>query len=187
MHLQLVMERAMNSAVAPILEHNEGLWLDQPIAVGRRHDRCLEHAGMLHEGSFHLEWRDPNGAHLEHVVGAPVVDVDAVRSPHIFVAGTRPLADEGPPGFFPLIPVAGSCRLPTHQKLADLAVADLAPILVDELEIVVVHWHAGGAVLDGVRQIRQIEMAHFGRAHSIDDVESETLLPRFSYMGWKRL
>src|SRR6266540_2781684 len=106
MHLELLVEGAIWTIFAPILEHDEGLRLDQPVAVLCRHDGCFENARMGDQGCLDLEGRHPDAAHLEHVIGAAAEDVDSVGTSQILVACARPLALEGAARFLPLVPVA---------------------------------------------------------------------------------
>src|SRR5207248_11385398 len=95
----------------------------------------------------------------------------------VFVAGMRPLAREGLPRFRPLVPIAfGRARAP-DQQFADLARAELATVLPDDLCIIARHRLAGRSVADLARAIAQANVQHLGRADAVQDVDADDLAP----------
>src|SRR5215470_1082945 len=144
------LEQPFIGAVA-VLEHDEGFRFDQPVAVLLADDGGLEHRLMGDERRLDLEWGYPHAVDLEHVVGAPAVMIVAIGVAQVFVAGMGPFADEGAPTFRPLVPVAFAGGGPAHHELADLAIGELAPVVVDDLHVVSRHRLAGRSVADVAR------------------------------------
>src|SRR6516225_12212330 len=113
---------------------------------------------MRDQSRFDLEGRYPDGANLEHVISTATVNVDAVAASQVFVARTRPLAQEGAPRFFALVPIARGSGLTAHKQFADFIVGDFTAVFVDQLETIVLHWHARRAVFHGARNIGDVEV-----------------------------
>ena len=118
-------ERPARAAV-PSLEHDEGLRLDQAIVILGRNDGRFEDAGVSDECLFDFEGRHPDATHLEHVVGAATVDVNAVGPAEVLVAGACPLALESAARLGALIPISGGGGGCPHEQFADCSVDDLA-------------------------------------------------------------
>ena len=142
---------------------------------------------MRNQRAFHLEWRDPDAGHLEHVVGAAAIGVTALRIARVFVAGASPVALERLAAFAALIPVALACRGRIHQKLADFAVRHLRAGVVDQTHVITGHRLARGAVPDVARRIGQKDVQQFGGADAVENVDAETLLPAFADKLGQRL
>src|SRR5207249_2985501 len=88
--LQLLHQRIVLRNCRGLRDH-EGL--DPGEAVDRDADhRALRHRGVLEQRRLDLDGRDPQATDLDHVVGAPLVPVEAVRVDAIAVAGQEPLA-----------------------------------------------------------------------------------------------
>src|SRR5438445_7250351 len=145
-------EQPLVGAVA-VLEHNEGFRFDQPVAVLLADDGGLEHRLMRDERRLDLERGHPHAVDLEHVVGAPAVIIVAISVAQVFVAGMGPFADEGAPALRSLVPVAFAGGGPAHYELADLAIGELAPGLIDDLHVVSRHRLAGRSVADVARPV----------------------------------
>ena len=67
--------------------NNKRLWSLQAVIVQRGDNGCLQHIGVRCQRLFDLERRNPLARDLEHVVRAPAIDVAAIGSAEIFVAG----------------------------------------------------------------------------------------------------
>src|SRR5262249_48493124 len=170
-----------------VLEHDEGFRLDQSVAVLLADEGGLEHRLMRNEGRLDLERRYPHAVDLEHVVGAPAVVIVAVGVAQIIVAGMRPFADEGAAALRALVPVAFAGGGPAHHELADLAIGELAPVLVDDLHVVPLHRLAGRSVADVAGPVAQKGLQHFGRAEPTPNVDAYDRAPAFAEMGGQRL
>src|SRR5215472_14031141 len=139
------------------------------------------------ERRLDLERRYPHAVDLEHVVGAPAVVIVAVGVAQILVAGMGPFADEGAAALRALVPVAFAGGGPAHHELADLAISELAPVLVDDLHVVSRHRLAGRSVADVAGPVAQKGLQHFGRAESVENVDADDRAPAFAEMGGQRL
>src|SRR5690348_15291706 len=76
---------------------------------------------MLAETIFDFDWADPDGADLEHVVGAAGVPVIAVGILPVLVAGADPVALDHVFSFLVLVPIAGANRVAADEKVSDFA------------------------------------------------------------------
>ena len=76
---------------------------------------------MLDERRLDLDRRDPDAAHLQHVVAAAVVPEVAVRVLVVLVPGLDPRAEERLLRLVVLVPVVGHRRVAAHAEVADLA------------------------------------------------------------------
>ena len=110
---------------------------------------------MADQGLLDFERRYPNPADLEHIVGPATVSVHPVRTPRVFVAGARPLAQERAARFLALIPVASRGQFTLYQKLPYLIVADVLRVFINQPEFKAIYGHAGCTVLDGIRKVCQ--------------------------------
>src|SRR5205814_10211995 len=90
----------------------------------------------------------------------------------VLVAATRPLAHEGGARLRPIVPVRHRRSRTLDQELALLALGDVAPLLVDDAQLVAGNGHAGRAVADVVGAIGQENMQHLRRADAVQDVDS---------------
>src|SRR5262249_4429104 len=80
--------------------------------------------------------------------------------------------DEGAPALRALVPVAFAGGGPAHHEFADLAIGELAPVLVDDLHVVSRHRLAGRSVADLARPVAQEGLQHFGRAEPVENVDA---------------
>src|SRR5205085_1549515 len=108
----------------------------QAVAVLAADHRGLEHRLVRCERRLHFERRDPDAAHLEHVVGAPAAAVIAVGIADVFVARIGPFAGEGAPALLPLVPVPFGGGRTADDELAHLLRSYLASLLVDDAGLV---------------------------------------------------
>src|SRR5215470_3875192 len=106
---------------------------------------------------------------------------------HILVAGMGPFADEGAAALRALVPVAFAGGGPAHHELADIAIRELAPVLVDDLHVVSRHRLAGRSVADVAGPVAQKRLQHFGRAEPVENVDADDRAPAFAEMGGQRL
>src|SRR5262245_19164660 len=117
---------------------------------------------MGDQGRLDVERRNPHAADFEHVVGAPAVIVVTVGVAPVFVASVGPFTGKSAPAFGPLVPVTFAGRRSATNQLADLAVAQLAPALVDDARVIAGHWLAGRAVANVAGAVAQESVQHFG-------------------------
>ena len=118
------------------LEHDEGLGLGQALAVLGADHRALEHRRVLHQRRLDLERRDPDAAHLEHVVAAAGVGVVAVGVAHVLVAALGPAALEGLARLLAVAPVHQRRARALDVEVADLAVGDRPAVVAAQLDLV---------------------------------------------------
>src|SRR2546430_12601350 len=125
--LDVCLERVEQVLVrhVPFLEHDEGFRFQQAVGVFSPDDGGFENGLVRGERRLDLERRDPDAAHLEHVVGAPAVSVIAVRVARVLVARIGPLAAEGASALGALAPIAFGRRRSAHDELADRTLAEL--------------------------------------------------------------
>ena len=180
------LEQAVARRIA-VAQHDEGLRLDQPVGVLLADHRGFQHRLVRRERGLDLERRHPHAAHLEHVVGAAAVVEIAVGVAHVFVAGIGPFAREGAPALGALVPVAFARRRPAHDQLADLAVGQLMPVLVDDPHVVAGHRLAGRAVAHVVGPVAQEGLEHLGRADAVEHVAARGGAPALAEMRRQRL
>src|SRR6185312_5348615 len=100
----------------------------------------------------------------------------------VLVAGMRPFAGEGAATLLALVPVAFAGRRPAHDQLADLAVGDVAAVLVDDARLVAGHRPAGRAIADVAGTVRQKRIEHLGRAEAVEHVDAGDLAPALADM-----
>src|SRR4029453_3142379 len=84
-----------------------------------------------------------------------------------------PAAFEGGAAFFALVPVALRMGGAAHEHLAHLAIADLAPLLIDEADLIARHRFAGGPVLETGCAVADVLVQHLGRADAVIKVDPE--------------
>jgi hypothetical protein len=170
-----------------LLQHDEGLGLQQAVLVLSGHHRRLQHSGMGGERRLHFERRNPDAADLEHVVRAPAIGVAGVSIASIFVAGARPLALECRTALDPLVPIAVARRGTAHIEFADLAVRNRLHPVVEQPQFIAGHRLARRAIDDVAGRIGEEDMQHFGRADAIENIDAETRAPRLADMFRQRL
>src|SRR5215467_151681 len=150
LHVRLERLHQRIARAVAVAQHDERLWLDQPVGILLADHGCFQHCLVRGERGLDLERRHPHAAHLEHVIGAAAIVIVAVAVTQIFVAGVGPFAREGVAALVALVPVAFAGRGPAHHKLADLAVGQHAAVLVDDLDLVAGNRLASRAVADVV-------------------------------------
>src|SRR5262245_37715879 len=155
------LEQAVVGLVA-VPEHDKCLRLDEPIGIFLADNGSFQHRLVRNQRRLHVERRHPHAAHLEHVVGAPAVIVVALGIAAILVAGVRPLAGEGAAALGALVPVAFAGRRSTYNELADLAVPNLAPVLVDDARVVSGDGLAGRAIANVAKAVGEEGVEHLG-------------------------
>ena len=130
-------------------------------------------------GPFHLERRDPDSAHLEHVVRAARAHVPALLVPAVLVAGVCPRAMEGAKALLALVPVGDGRGGAAHAELADVSGRDRLAVLADELDLVPRDRLAPGrpvAVVAGT--VGEEDVQHLGGPDPVEGRDPEPLLPR---------
>ena len=165
-----------------VLEHDEGLRLDQPVGVLFADDGGLQHRFVRDQGRFHIERRHPLPTDLEHVVGAAAVIVIAIGVAPVFVAGIGPIALEGAAALGALVPVTFAGRRSAHDQFADLIGAQLASKLIHQLDVITRNWFAGGTVADVTRPVADESLQHLGRADAVEHVDADDLAPALADM-----
>ncbi len=173
LHLDVLLQHVLGRCVLAGLEDDEGARLEEAVGIFLRHDGGFEHGRVARQRVLDLERRHPDAGHLEHVVGAALVDVAAVGIAHVLVAGARPGAFEGRAGLLALVPIAVGGRGAAHEHLADLAVGHVAARFVDEPHLVTRHGAAAGAVFHLARQVDDVLVQHLGGADAIEDLDAE--------------
>ena len=86
---------------------------------------------MLEQGIFYLNRRDPDAAHLEHVISTPGIPVKALSVTAELVTGIEPFAEHGLLAFAVFVPVKGGSALTLHQQCSDLVNAHLLAVIID--------------------------------------------------------
>src|SRR5215510_1671914 len=173
--LELVGE--LVAAARGLLEDDEGLRLDQPIAVLTADHRRLQHRRVAHQRRLDLDRRDPDTADLQHVVRAAAVPEVALGVLVVLVACLDPRAEERLLGLVVLVPVVGHRRVALDAQVADLAARDAMPLVVDDRELVAGHGHARRAGARTPRAIRDEDVADLGGTDAVDDLHAEPLAP----------
>src|SRR4029453_12272134 len=90
---------------------------------------------MLQKVIFHLNRRDPDATHLEHVITAPGIPIKALSVTAELVAGVEPFAEHGLLAFAVLVPVEGGGAIALHQQCPHLVNAHLLTVITDDLRL----------------------------------------------------
>src|SRR5919201_1119258 len=127
-----------------------------PARVVEHHadDPCGADLGMVDEHVLHVDRGDPQPADLEHLVGAPDVDVGAVLAALVAVAGGEPVAAHARLRLLVLVPVEGGARVAADLEVADRRPVEHAPLLVGDAQLVSRHGEAGRTALHCARPVR---------------------------------
>src|ERR1700738_684543 len=86
------------------------------------HDGALPHRPVLQQHPLDLDRRNPQAAHLDHVVGAALVPVEAVTVAAVAVAGEEPVAQQAQLGPHVLAPIERKRTVALHVHVPSLAV-----------------------------------------------------------------
>src|SRR3979411_1934295 len=89
--------------------------------------------------------RDPQAAHLDHVVRAALVPVDTVAVDSVAIAREEPLAQGRALGLLVLRPVERQRAVAFHVKVAGFTSLHGAAFVVEDLQLVTGHGFAAGA------------------------------------------
>src|SRR5262249_28904767 len=154
------------------LQHDVGFGLQQTVVVLHGDDGRFHHRRMADERAFDLERRHPDPRNLEHVVGPALVGKEAVGVADILVPGAGPATLEGGTALFALVPVALRAGAAAHQHLANLAVADLLALFIDQADLVARYGFAGGAVFEGGGSIANVLVQHLGGTDAVVEVDA---------------
>src|SRR5208283_3311371 len=127
--------------------------------------------------------RDPDAAHLDHVVGPPAVVIEAVGVAKIFVAGVEPSVDEGTPRRFRIAPVARSDRRPAAPQVTDLIDFGGASLLVADRDLVALDELARSPAPDRAGAVRDEDVQGFRRTDPVEDFDPEPRRPAFGHGG----
>src|SRR5262245_23840140 len=98
-----------------------------------------------------------------------------------------PFAIEGAAGLCPLVPVGFSSRWPGYDESADLAVAEVAPVIINEPHVITRHRPAGGSIADVAWSIAEEGLQHLGRSDPVENVDAGDRPPAFAEMLGQRL
>src|SRR5436190_11214354 len=91
--LDVLLQRFMQAVGFGVgAQHDEGLWLQEPLGIGLGDDGGFKHGRVGDQRALDLERRDPDAGDLEHVVGTAAEGVAAVGVTNVFVAGVGPVA-----------------------------------------------------------------------------------------------
>ena len=176
----------MPSPFAPGLSTDVGFRLLKPVGVALGDYRSFEHRWMRDERLLDLEGRHPYAAHLEHVVGAPAVDEAAILAEHVFVARPRPFSLEGRAALVALVPIAVRGEAPLTRSSPISPAGDLFHAR-RQAAAIAGHGNARCAVDDVAGPVRQEDVQQLCRAHAIQDIDAENLLPALADILWQRL
>src|ERR1700747_446950 len=121
--LQLPLDRLEQGGIGHIavLEHQDRFGFRQAVGVFVADDGCLEYRLVRQQRRLDIERRDPHPAHLEHVVGAALTIVVAVRVAEELFTRIDPFADKGPQALCALMPIAIASRRTADDQLADFS------------------------------------------------------------------
>src|SRR6266542_2398445 len=170
-----------------ILEHDEGLGLDEPVRVLVADHGGLEDRRMAHEGVLHLDRRDPDAPHLQHVVGAAAVPEVAVVVLVVLVARLDPVAKERGLGLLVLVPVIGHGRVALDLQVADLALRHGPPLVVHDSCLVTRHRQPSRARPRLAGPVREEDVEDLGRADAVENLDAEAVAPPLVEILWQRL
>src|SRR5262245_63984615 len=98
----------------------------------------------------------------------------------------RPFALEGAASLAALVPVALAGRRSAHDQLADLALAQLAAVLVHDLGVVAGHRLAGRAITHVAGTVAEERLQHLGRADAVENVDADLGAPPLAELGRQR-
>src|SRR5712692_259762 len=177
-------ERLAGHGVA--LGDDEGLDLREPFDFDPDH-RALGHRGMLQERRLDLDRRRPQPAHLDHVVGATLVPVEAVRIDAIAIAREEPFSEHRPLGLLMLGPVERERAVAFDVEVAGLTRWYRFPLVVEDLQLITGDRFAARPWPDVVKPVGAIDMEHLCRADAVEDGQPIRFLPAPPNLGGQRL
>src|SRR5689334_2941221 len=102
-------------------EDDEGLGLDEGVAIGHSHYNTLYHTLVLPESLLDLMRADPYAPDLEHTIGTSVVEEVAGCILDVNISSLKPLARHCLLRQLMLAPVQGTDRIAFYHKHARLA------------------------------------------------------------------
>src|SRR6202022_972408 len=97
-----------------------------------------------------LDRRDPQTAHLDHVVGATLVPVVAFLVDSVAVAGEKPVPENRPLRLSVLSPVERESAVALDVEVSCLARFQRLSRFVEHLQLISGHWLAARSGLDGI-------------------------------------
>src|SRR5262249_26025525 len=121
------------------------------------------------------------------VGGAAAVIIVAIGIAALFVASKGPFADKSAPVFGALIPITFAGCGAAHDEFADFAGRDLAPLFVEDSQLIAGYRFAGRAVAHVVQAIGQKGLKHFGRADTVERVHAACRAPALAERARQRL
>src|SRR5262245_32555667 len=168
-------------------QDDERLRLHEPRLVAPADDGALEDGGVAEEAVLDLDGGDEGASHLEEVVAAPAVEVEALRVAAEEVPAHGPVAPEGRARLVAVVPVAERRRAPAHPEGAELPGGDVVSVGADEPRLVARDDAAEGSRSDLAEAVRDVDVEHLGRADPVEDLDAEGLLPAAVELGGERL
>src|SRR5262249_31537697 len=118
-----------------------------------------------------FERRDPNAAHLEHVIDPSAIAIATIGLAKVFVTSVGPLTHERATVLRPLIPVAFGGGRPADDELANFAGVKHAAVFADNLCVMAAHGTSGCAVVNLAGPVAQKDVKHLGRADAVKDID----------------
>src|SRR5262245_12471462 len=167
-------------------QDDERLRLHEPRLVAPADDGALEDGGVAEEAVLDLDGGHEGASHLEEVVAAPAVVVEALGVAAEEVPAHGPVAPEGRARLVAVVPVAERRRAPAHPEGAELPGGDVVSVGADEPRLVARDDAAEGSRSDLAEAVRDVDVEHLGRADPVEDLDAEGLLPAAVELGGER-
>src|SRR5260370_36134488 len=131
--LELGHEHVAGRGVA--LRDDECLDLRESFDIDADHS-ALGHRWVLQKRRLNLDRRGPQPAHFDHVVGAALVPVVAVRIDAIAIAREEPFSEHRPLGLLMLGPVERKRAVAFDVEVAGLPRCYRLPLVVEDLQLI---------------------------------------------------
>src|SRR5712691_5087749 len=172
--LKLGHERIAGRSLA--FDDHEGLDFREPLDIDA--DHCaLRHRWVLHQRRLDLDRRGPEPAHLDHVVGATLVPVEALRIDAVAIAGEEPFSEHRPLRLLVLGPIKRECAVAFDIQVSRLPRRNGLALVVEDLQLVTGDRLAAGTGPNVVEPVGTIDVEQLGRADAVEDGQAVSLLP----------
>src|SRR5260370_4808948 len=172
--LELGHERIAGRRLA--FDDDEGLDFREPRDLDADHG-AFGHRWVLHQRRLDLDRRGTEPAHLDHVVGATLVPVKALRIDAVAIASEEPFPKHRPLGLLVLGPIERERTVTLDVEVSRLPRRYGLAFVVEDLQLVTGDRLATGTRPHVVRPVGTIDVKQLGRADAVEDGQAVRLLP----------
>src|SRR5712692_4127329 len=150
------------------LGDDEGLDLRESFDFDADHG-TLGHRRVLQQRRLDLDRRGPQPAHLDHVVRAPLVPVEAVRIDAVAIAREEPFPEHRLLRLLVLGPIKRERAVAFDIQVARLVGRYGLAFVVENLQLVTWNRFAARPRPDVVEPVGAVNVEHLGRAYPVED------------------